>query len=366
MPRTRPCTTTCAPISDCGLSSTGFMSVRGGTPQARACSAWARPISPPSAVTAALFDMFCGLNGRTARPRCVYARASPAVISDLPTSEPVPCSISARAIPPLDGGRREPLTSVANSCSLDGQRLPQLIGVGVGEGLVDRLQRADVGAGKRGAEEDPGALGETDDVRALDVGATRSAAAGFTERGLRADSELRRRIDDLADGVVAHQEKDHLPGLRSELHADAAAGQAIEGGIAPFAVGVPSHHYPRATLSAGTHGGLENVGEDHDAARVPESGVEEIRRVLLPRLEQLDGGRGLGNERLPLDVGPRAADAARPLHDAREEQYQAESLAHFRSNLRGSRLEPGRQTWAHALSGRARQGIIKAQPAQAF
>ena len=35
---------------------------------ARACSACARPISPPSAVTAALFDMFCGLNGRTARP----------------------------------------------------------------------------------------------------------------------------------------------------------------------------------------------------------------------------------------------------------------------------------------------------------
>ena len=32
---------------------------------ARACNACARPISPPSAVTAALLDMFCGLNGRT-------------------------------------------------------------------------------------------------------------------------------------------------------------------------------------------------------------------------------------------------------------------------------------------------------------
>ena len=42
------------------------MSIAGATPQARACSAWARPISPPSAVTAALFDMFCGLKGRTA------------------------------------------------------------------------------------------------------------------------------------------------------------------------------------------------------------------------------------------------------------------------------------------------------------
>ena len=38
-----------------------------GMRAARACSAWARPISPPSAVTAALFDMFCGLNGRDAK-----------------------------------------------------------------------------------------------------------------------------------------------------------------------------------------------------------------------------------------------------------------------------------------------------------
>jgi len=47
------------------------MSVTGSVPQARACNAWARPISPPSAVTAALFDMFCGLNGRTLSPRRV-------------------------------------------------------------------------------------------------------------------------------------------------------------------------------------------------------------------------------------------------------------------------------------------------------
>src|SRR5690348_6043625 len=91
----RPMTTICAPRSDCGFSSTGFMSLVGATRQARACSACARPISPPSWVTAALFDMFCGLNGRTARPRRVSARPSPATSSDLPTSEPVPCSISA-------------------------------------------------------------------------------------------------------------------------------------------------------------------------------------------------------------------------------------------------------------------------------
>ena len=60
----------------------------GATPQARACSACARPISPPSAVTAALFDMFCGLNGRTRSPRVAKARQRPATISDLPTSEP--------------------------------------------------------------------------------------------------------------------------------------------------------------------------------------------------------------------------------------------------------------------------------------
>ena len=52
-------------------SLVGTHAVLEGTPQARACSAWALPISPPSAVTAALFDMFCGLKGRTARPQRV-------------------------------------------------------------------------------------------------------------------------------------------------------------------------------------------------------------------------------------------------------------------------------------------------------
>src|SRR5947207_10363604 len=76
------------------------MSIVGGTPHARACKACARPISPPSTVTAALFDMFCGLNGRTFKPRRVKARARPVTSSDFPTSEPVPCSISARVIGP--------------------------------------------------------------------------------------------------------------------------------------------------------------------------------------------------------------------------------------------------------------------------
>src|SRR5438270_4798911 len=104
-----PWTITCAPTSVSGLSSTGFMSVCGSTPAASAWSAWARPISPPSTVTAALFDMFCGLNGTTRRPRRTKARARPATMSDLPTSEPAPWIINARAIASfseLDAGLR--------------------------------------------------------------------------------------------------------------------------------------------------------------------------------------------------------------------------------------------------------------------
>src|SRR5690348_10792494 len=42
--------------------------------------------------------MFCGLNGRTLSPLSAKARASPATISDLPTSEPVPWNMIARAV----------------------------------------------------------------------------------------------------------------------------------------------------------------------------------------------------------------------------------------------------------------------------
>ena len=44
------------------------MSAVGAMPAAAACTAWARPISAPSAQTAALFDMFCALNGATRTP----------------------------------------------------------------------------------------------------------------------------------------------------------------------------------------------------------------------------------------------------------------------------------------------------------
>ena len=122
LPKTLPCTTTWAPMSLWGFSSTGFMCTLGGTRAARACSAWARPISPPSAVTAALFDMFCGLNGRTRRPRRVKARASPATIIDLPTSEPVPWIMRTRAVirtryPPAPSRRRRSGASPESSRS---------------------------------------------------------------------------------------------------------------------------------------------------------------------------------------------------------------------------------------------------------
>ena len=122
LPNTLPCTTTCAPTSLWGFSSTGFMWTLSGTRAARACSAWARPISPPSAVTAALFDMFCGLNGRTRRPRRVKARASPATSNDLPTSDPVPWIMMARAVirtrcPPAPSRRRRSGASPGSSRS---------------------------------------------------------------------------------------------------------------------------------------------------------------------------------------------------------------------------------------------------------
>ena len=123
VPARLPCTMTCAPVSVSGLSRTGFMWTDGASRAARACSAWARPISPPPSATAALFDMFCGLNGATFSPRRTSARQSPATSTDLPTWLPVPWIISAggwrvtdrgRArsagprIPPWRGRRRSP------------------------------------------------------------------------------------------------------------------------------------------------------------------------------------------------------------------------------------------------------------------
>src|SRR4030088_2532552 len=57
--------------------------------------AWARPISPPSTVTAELLDMFCALNGATRIPLRASRRHSPATTIDFPASEVVPATSSA-------------------------------------------------------------------------------------------------------------------------------------------------------------------------------------------------------------------------------------------------------------------------------
>ncbi len=66
------------------------MCTEDGTRAASDCSHCARPISPPSAETAALLDMFCGLKGRTFSLRLAAMRQSPATNTVFPTSEPVP------------------------------------------------------------------------------------------------------------------------------------------------------------------------------------------------------------------------------------------------------------------------------------
>src|SRR3984957_12890894 len=126
-----------------------------GTRPARARGACARPFSPPSAVTAALFDMFCGLNGRTARPRCAKARASPATIKDLPTSEPVPANMSARAGMPLELDARLRLHA-GGEVMLDERHLGDEIGggnklrLGVAAGHDDMQARPAPGRRRRG------------------------------------------------------------------------------------------------------------------------------------------------------------------------------------------------------------------------
>src|SRR6185312_17364647 len=90
-----PSTTTWELRSLPGLSSTGLNATLGSSPQACACIACARPISPPSAVTTELLDMFCALNGATATPRRTSQRQIPATSALLPASDVVPATRSA-------------------------------------------------------------------------------------------------------------------------------------------------------------------------------------------------------------------------------------------------------------------------------
>src|SRR4029450_6229867 len=73
----------------------GLNRTLGANPAARACIAWARPISPPSTVTAELLDMFCALNGATRIPLRANSRHSPATTIDFPASDVVPATSSA-------------------------------------------------------------------------------------------------------------------------------------------------------------------------------------------------------------------------------------------------------------------------------
>ncbi len=88
-------TTTCEARSPVGLSSTGFMATSSTAPAATAWTHWARPSSPPSAVTMALSDMFWPLKGATATPRRASTRHSPVTTVDFPASEVVPQTMSA-------------------------------------------------------------------------------------------------------------------------------------------------------------------------------------------------------------------------------------------------------------------------------
>jgi hypothetical protein len=66
------------------------MSLVGSRPQAAACTLWARPISPPSTVTALLRAMFWGLKGATAKPVRLSQRHSPVTRALLPASDVQP------------------------------------------------------------------------------------------------------------------------------------------------------------------------------------------------------------------------------------------------------------------------------------
>ncbi len=87
-------------MSPSGLMRMGFMSTVGATRAASACTACARPISPPSAVTDAFSDMFCDLNGATRSPSRRKKRHIAVATMLLPTDDAVPCTMIARALIP--------------------------------------------------------------------------------------------------------------------------------------------------------------------------------------------------------------------------------------------------------------------------
>ena len=96
-PITLPCTTICAPCSLCGFKRTGFMSTVGATPRG------ARLYRLGAADFAAIrrhrgvVRHVLRLERAHFEAAIAKARHRPATISDLPTPEPVPCSIKVLA-----------------------------------------------------------------------------------------------------------------------------------------------------------------------------------------------------------------------------------------------------------------------------
>src|SRR5574341_1084314 len=96
-PSGRPMTTTWQPALASGFGRIGFISTRGLTPAASACTACERPISPPSGVENEFRAIFCALNGATAYPSREKRRQRAVQRRLFPTLEAVPWIMSALA-----------------------------------------------------------------------------------------------------------------------------------------------------------------------------------------------------------------------------------------------------------------------------
>ena len=101
---TWPRTTSCDVRSHPGFSRTGLIRTLGATRAARACMACARPISPPSTVTAELLRHVLRLERRDPNALAAPAsRHSPATTIDLAGVGGVPATSSAPLTPPGSG-----------------------------------------------------------------------------------------------------------------------------------------------------------------------------------------------------------------------------------------------------------------------
>ena len=191
------------PVALLGLSRIGFMATSGSMPAANAWAACARPISWPSTVTNELSDMFWALNGATRTPRRCRARHRPETTWLLPTSLPVPHTISApcTTAPPRGGpgpARRAPRCARGRACRSSCSRGPR--------------RRAGRG-GRAGPalHEDPGRVGGRDHEAVASSSATSSTSAGpRSRRDHVARSAMRQQL-----GQHRRRQAVHRPGRLS-------------------------------------------------------------------------------------------------------------------------------------------------------